>query len=254
MTQYMFGTGQIYSTPVGGGAPLRLGALQDVSVEFSGDMKMLYGQYQFALDVARGKTKVEGKIGSGNIDVSAFNTLFFGNTLTNNSERKQTVNEAAVVPASPGPYTVTVANAAGFYADLGVSLVATGQQLVYAASAPADGQYSVNPTTGVYTFNAAQADAGILINYLHTATTADSGTMEITNNLMGTVPRFQLICSQVFNGKQFTLVLYSCVSDKLSLPLKQDDYLISEMSYSAQANDANSIGFISTTSAIGGGL
>lgn len=253
MTQYMFGTGQIYSTPVGGGAPLRLGALQDVSVEFSGDMKMLYGQYQFALDVARGKTKVEGKIGSGNIDVSAFNTLFFGNTLTNNSERKQAVNEAGAIPATPGPYTITVANAANFYADLGVNFVATGQPLRYVASAPATGEYSVNPATGVYTFAAADEGLGVIINYLYTATTADSGTMEITNNLMGTVPRFQIICSQVFNGKQFTMVLYSCVSDKLSLPLKQDDYLISEMSYSAQANDANSIGFISTTSATGGG-
>lgn len=253
MTQYMFGTGQLYSTPVGGGAPIRLGALQDVSVEFSGDMKMLYGQYQFALDVARGKTKVEGKIGSGNIDVSAFNSLFFGNQLTNNSERKQTINEAASIPATPGPHTVTVANAASFYADLGVSLVSTGQSLKYASGAPASGEYSVDPATGVYTFNAAQEGEGVLINYLYTATTADSGTLEITNQLMGTVPRFQLICSQLFKGKQFTMVLYSCVSDKLSLPLKQDDYLISEMSYSAQANDANSIGFISTTSATGGG-
>lgn len=253
MTQYMFGTGQLYSTPVGGGAPIRLGALQDVSVEFSGDMKMLYGQYQFALDVARGKTKVEGKIGSGNIDVSAFNSLFFGNQLTNNSEKKQIVNEAASVPATPGPYTVTVANAASFYADLGVTLVTTGQSLKYVSGTPDAGEYSVNPATGVYTFNAAQEGDGVLINYLHTATTAGSGTLEITNQLMGTVPRFQLICSQVFKGKQFTMVLYSCVSDKLSLPLKQDDYLISEMSYSAQANDANSIGFISTTSATGGG-
>jgi hypothetical protein len=232
---------------------MRLGALQDVSVEFTGDMKMLHGQYQFALDVARGKTKVEGKIGSGNIDVAAFNQLFFGNTLTNNSERKQAVNEAGTVPAT-STYTITVANAAGFYADLGVSLVSTGQPLKWVASSPATGEYSVNPATGVYTFNSAQASAAVIINYLYTATTASSGTLNLTNQLMGTVPRFQLICSQVFNGKQFTMVLFSCVSDKLSLPLKQDDYLISEMSYSAQANDANSIGFISTTSATGGGL
>lgn len=253
MTQYMFGTGQLYSTPVGGGKPTRLGALQDVSVEFSGDMKMLYGQYQFALDVARGKTKVEGKIGSGNIDVAAFNQLFFGNQLTNNSERKQAINEAGAVPATPGPYTITVANAANFYADLGVNLVATGAPLKWVSGTPGDGEYSVNEDTGVYTFNAAQEGDAVIINYMYTASTSGAGTLEITNQLMGTVPRFQLICSQNFNGKQFTMVLYSCVSDKLSLPLKQDDYLISEMSYSAQANDANSIGFISTTSATGGG-
>lgn len=253
MAQYMFGTGQIYSTPVGGGAPMRLGALQDVSVEFSGDTKQLFGQYQFALDVARGKTKIEGKIGSGNIDVAAFNQLFFGGTLTNNSERKQAVNEAASVPATPGPYTVTVSNGATFYADLGVTLVSTGVALTYTSGAPADGEYSVNATTGVYTFNAAQEGDAIIINYLYTAATANSGTLSITNNLMGSTPKFQLICSQVFNSKQFTLVLYSCVADKLSMPLKQDDYTISEVSYSAQANDSNLIGFISTTSAVGGG-
>ncbi len=251
MSQYMFGTGQIYSTPVGGGAPMRLGALQDVSVEFSGDTKQLFGQYQFPLDVARGKTKIEGKIGSGNIDVAAFNSLFFNGTLTNNSEKKQVVNEAAAIPATP--FQITVANGATFYADLGVSFALTGVALQYVASGPTTGQYSVNQTTGVYTFAAADTTLGVIINYIYTAATSGAGTLSITNNLMGTTPKFQLICSQIFNSKQFTMVLYSCVADKLSLPLKQDDYTIAEVSYSAQANDANNVGFISTTSAIGGG-
>lgn len=252
MTQYMFGTGQLFATPVGGGNPLRLGALQDVSVEFSGDTKQLFGQYQMPLAVARGKTKIEGKIGTANIDVSAFNTLFFGNTVTNNSEEKQVINEAASIPATPGPYTVTVANSADFYVDLGVTLVSTGAPLKQVSGIPGSGEYSVT-SGGVYTFNAAQQGAAIVINYLYTASTAGSGTLAITNNLMGTTPRFQLICSQVYDSKQFTLCLYSCVADKLSLPLKQDDFTVSEISYSAQANDANAIGFISTTSAIGGG-
>lgn len=253
MPQYMFGTGQIYSSPVGGAGPLRIGALQDVSVEFSGDTKQLFGQYQFALDVARGKTKIEGKIGSGNIDVAAFNNLFFNGSLTPNSEKKQSINEAGTIPAS-STYTITVANAGTFYLDLGVALVASGVQLKYQSSGtPADGEYSVNTGTGVYTFNSAQAGLSVIINYMYSATTAKSGTLSITNNLMGTTPKFQLVASQVFNGKQFTLVLYTCVADKLSLPLKQDDYTISEIAYSAQANDSNLIGFISTTSATGGG-
>ena len=129
MTQYLFGTGQLFTTPVGGGAPLRIGALQDVSVEFSGDVKMLHGQYQFPLDVARGKTKIEGKIGTGNIDVAAFNSVFFGETVTNNSEVKQIFGEAVSVPATPGPYTVTAANGATFFQDLGVYDAVTGLPL-----------------------------------------------------------------------------------------------------------------------------
>lgn len=251
MAQYMFGTGQIYATPVGGGNPLRLGALQDVSVEFSGDTKQLFGQYQFALDVARGKTKIEGKIGSGNIDVAAFNQIFFGGTLTSNSERKQVVNEAGTIPTTP--FQITVANGATFYLDLGVYNVTNSLQMTQVASSPAANQYSVNSSTGVYTFNTADSGDSVLINYIYTAATANSGTLSITNNLMGSTPKFQMVCSQIFNSKQFTLVLYSCVADKLSLPLKQDDYTISEIGYSAQANDSNVIGFISTTSAVGGG-
>lgn len=251
MTQYMFGTGQLYATPVGGvGNPLRVGALQDVSVDFSGDTKQLYGQYQFPLDVARGKTKIEGKFTTANIDVTAFNQLFFGGVVTENSEKKQVVNEGAEVPAAVA-YTVTVANDATFYLDLGVNLVSNGQLLKQVDAGPGPGEYTV--AAGVYTFNAAQAGAGIIINYIYTATTAGSGTLAITNQLMGATPKFQLVMSQTFNGKQFTMLLYSVVADKLSLPLKQDDYTMSEISYSAQANDANQIGFISTTSASGGG-
>lgn len=251
MSQYVFATGQLYTTPVGGGAPLRIGALQDVSVEFSGDVKQLFGQYQFPLDVARGKTKIEGKIGTGNIDVSSFNELFFGQTVTAGSQKVQAINEAAAVPSSPGPYEVTVANDATFYLDLGVYLVSNGQPLKQVASSPSAGEYSV--VDGVYTFNSAQADAAVLINYIYTASTAGSGTLDISNQLMGTTPKFQLLASQTYGGKAFTMCLYSVTADKLSLPLKQDDYLISEISYQAQANEANQVGFISTTSATGGG-
>lgn len=251
MPQYMFGTGQLFATPVGGGNPIRVGALQDISVEFSGDIKQLYGQYQMPLDVARGKTKVEGKVGTANIDVSAFNSLFFGETLVNNSEKKQSTNEAASIPATPGPYTVTVANDETFFLDLGVTVVTTGLPLKQVVGVPASGEYSV--ADGVYTFNAAQQGLGIIINYIYTATTTNSGSITLTNKLMGNTPKFQLVMSQVYNGKQFLLMLYSCTADKLSLPLKQDDYTMSEISYQSQANDSNEIGFMSTTSATGGG-
>lgn len=251
MTQYVFGTGQLYSVPTGGGNPLRVGALQDVSVEFSGDIKQLYGQYQYPLDVARGKTKIEGKIGTGNIDVAAFNTIFFGQTVTSNSEKKQAINEAGSVPAS-STYTITVANAATFSLDLGVTLVSTGAPLTQVATSPAAGQYSVT-SGGVYTFNVAQASAGVLLNYLYTATTASSGTLNLTNQLMGTTPKFQLVASQTYSNKVFTLMLYAITTEKLSLPLKQDDYLVSEISFQAFADDSNRIGYVSTTSATGGG-
>lgn len=251
MSQYVFGTGQLFATPVGGGAPLRFGALQDVSVDFNGDIKRLFGQYQFSLDSARGKTNIEWKAASGNIDVEAFNQLFFGETVDAGDELKQVINEAGNVPAM-STYTITVTHAADFYQDLGVFLALTGAPLRQVASAPAAGEYSVS-VAGVYTFNVAQASAAVLINYLWEDAAGTGGSLDISNQLMGAAPHFQLILSQVYKAKTFTLILYSAVAEKLSLPLKQDDYLIADMSGSADADDANRVARITTTSATGGG-
>ena len=241
--QFLFGTGQIFTMPVGGGAPVKFGSLQDVSVDISGDIKELYGQYQFPLDVARGKTKIEGKAGNGNVDVDFFNSVFFGSG-TSTGEKKQAFNEAGTIPTPSGPYTISVANSANFVMDLGVVDATTGVQLKQVASGPTTGQYSV--AAGVYTFAAADAGKGVLITYLYSSASTGK-TMNITNALMGNTPKFQLVLSEQYNSKFYTMVLYSCTSSKFSLPLKQDNYGIPEFSFSAQANDAGQIGYITTT-------
>jgi hypothetical protein len=250
MSQYVFGTGQLFATPVGGGAPLRFGALQDVSVDFSGDIKMLHGQYQFALDVARGKTKVEWKASSGNIDVASFNQLFFGEVVDEGDELVQVINETGSVPAM-STYTVTAAQGANFFMDLGVYLAADGTPLQQVATTPGDGEYTVS-VAGVYTFNAAQASAGVLLNYLYESAST-GGSIDLSNQLMGSTPRFQLVLSQVYNAKTFTVLLYSNVAEKLSLPLKQDDYLIAEFSGQAFADEAGRVARLTSTSILGGG-
>jgi len=250
MSQYVFGTGQLFALPVGGGAPLRFGALQDVSVDFNGDIKQLYGQYQYALDVARGRTKIDWKAMTGNIDAAAFNQVFFGGTVVTGNQLVQAINEPGTVPAMT-TYTVTVTNAANFQNDLGVYLVSSGAQLVQVPSAPATGQYSVS-IAGVYTFNVAQASAAVLINYMWQQP-AVGGSLDIGNTLIGTTPKFQLILSQTYSAKVFTLILYSCVAEKLTLPLKQEDHLIADLSGQAFADATNRVARITTTSITGGG-
>lgn len=250
MSQYVFGTGQLFATPVGGGAPLRFGALQDVSVDFNGDIKELFGQYQFALDVARGKTKIEWKASTGNIDATAFNQIFFNETVTVGDELKQVINEAGTVPAMT-TYTITAANGANFVMDLGVYLASDGTPLKQVSGAPNAMEYSVD-AAGIYTFNVAQASAAVLLNYLW-EDASTGGSLDIGNQLMGSTPKFQLVLSQTYDSKQFTLLLYSCVAEKLSLPLKQDDYLIGEISGRAFADAANRTARLTTTSITGGG-
>jgi len=244
MTQYTFGTGDLFTTTVAGASPLKFGALQDVSVDFSADIKMLHGQNQFPLDVARGKAKVEGKAASGNVDVKAFNQFYFGQTVTT-GETLRAINEAQTIPATPGPYTVPATEAATFVQDLGVIFAATGVPLVQVSTSPATGQYSVNATTGVYTFAAADEGDAVFLNYLYTDTSGN--TLSINNLLMGITPKFRLVLSQVYDSKTFTLVLYSCVAEKLSMPFKQDDYLILDFSFQAQANSADQVGYVTTT-------
>ena len=71
-----------------------------------------------------------------------------------------TLNETVSVPGS-GPYTVTVAHAAAFVEDKGVTI--GGTPLTKVASSPAAMQYSV--AAGVYTFNSAQHGASAIIDY-----------------------------------------------------------------------------------------
>ena len=79
MPQFAFGGGALYAvrTDIPNATPTKFGALQDVQLDFSGDLKELYGQGQFALALARGKAKIEGKAKFAQINGAIFNNLFF---------------------------------------------------------------------------------------------------------------------------------------------------------------------------------
>ena len=62
--QVAFGSGTIIATQVGlsgVATPARVGILQDAQIDFSADLKELYGQNRYAIALAAGKTKVEVK-------------------------------------------------------------------------------------------------------------------------------------------------------------------------------------------------
>jgi len=72
-------------------------------------------------------------------------------------------NEAASVPATPGPYNVSVSAPFGPWASDGGVTYANGSPLNAVASNPAASEYSV--AGGTYTFAAADAGASVLISY-----------------------------------------------------------------------------------------
>lgn len=244
MAIYTFGSGTLWGvrTDIANATPVKFGALQDASVEFTSTTKELYGQFQFPLAVARGTGKIAGKAKFGQIQGRAFADLFFGQSLSAGQTTAANA-EAQTVPAS-GPYTVQVTNHTSYVADLGVAYAATGLPLIQVASSPAQGQYSVAPSTGTYTFAAADAGAAILMSYQYTVS-GSGQSFTLANPLLGVQPSFQIILETSYQSpgglKKADLTLLNCVSSKLSLDAKQEDFTIPEMDFAAFANAAGNV-------------
>jgi len=152
--------------------------------------------------------------------------------------------EAASVPAVT-PYTVNVANAANYNDDLGVVYAATGRRFNRVTTPSTAGQYSVNFSTGIYTFSSADASAAVMISYTYSI--ASAGTkLTITNQLMGTTPTFKATFYTTYAGTGTALRLNACTADKLSLPTKIDDWTILQLDFQAFADASGTIGYLST--------
>lgn len=241
--QYSFGSGSLWGiNNVSNPSPVRFGALQDVQIDIQFTEKQLYGSYQFPLAIGRGTAKITGKATYGEINARAYNDLFFGEA----SEPTPGVtaiadNEAGTVPGS-SVYTITVSNHTTWVTDLGVIYAATGIPFVRVSGSPSIGQYSV--AAGVYTFAAADASANVKISY--TYTTSGGFTLTMANQLLGSSPFFMAVFNEVYNGNPFLLQLNRCMSSKLSLPFKLEDFTLQAFEFSAFADDSNTIGIIST--------
>jgi hypothetical protein len=258
MQQYNFGTGQVFAIPSGQTypTPVQFGTLQDISIDYDATVKELVGQQQFAIALARGEIKVSGKAKYARISASAFNNIFFGQTISAAGSGPQTLT-----PTSPGesdtvgttPYHITVTNAATFVADLGVTAKATGTQYVrVAASSEVAGvSYSVNTTTGVYQFAAGDTGLAMIINYSYTAATGSLIT--ITNQLMGTTPSFSLNLFESFTnngvGGTSTLILNNCTSKKLGFDFKNKDFTMIDLDFVAAVDSTGTLGTFSMTGA-----
>lgn len=243
-TSVAFGSGALIATPAGASTPVQFGTLQDVSVEFSFASKSLFGQYQFPIAMARGEGKITGKAKFANIDGPLFNNCFFGQTEVA-GQKLWAYNEAGST-GSGSPNTYTTVNAGAFDEDLGVVYAASGLALIRVASSPSVGQYCVS--AGVYSFNAGDAGKAVLVSYSYSQSSLGSHAL-LTNKIMGAAPTFQIDFYQAnpnIAGAQWSLRLYNCLSNKLSVSSKMQDFSIPELDFEAFANAANQIGELNT--------
>jgi hypothetical protein len=241
MAQSVFGVGFLFATPSGTNpTPTRFGRLQDVSVDFSYDSKLLYGSNQYALENARGKAKIELKATIGVVDPNLFNNIFFG-LATSTGETLNSVDE----PQTSATTSITVANASTFSQDLGVYNSVTGLWMTRVASAPAAGQYAVNTATGVYTINSAQENQALKVSYTYAS--ASTGTsLNFTNQLMGASVIFSVQLVNKFKGgdgvvRSLFLDFPAVQCPKLSMPLKLDDFTLPQLDMAAQDNGSGNV-------------
>ena len=247
MSVFQFGSGVLTGTRTdlaGVQTPRRFGVLQDVSIDFAGDVKMLFGTNQYPVDTARGKTKIDGKAKFAALQASGYNDLFFGQTLAT-GQSKYAYNERTTLATTTAAISYTVANSAStplvdqgvFYGGTGTT---AGVQLTASSTASGSAVYAFNGSTGVYSFAGADSAAAVLVNYKYQVSTGFN--IAINQQFMGTTPRFGLTLFQRFEGTDMVLDLFSATSSKLTYPTRIDDYVVSEMDFSAFANAADEVG------------
>src|SRR5580700_9857714 len=244
--QLIFGIGALWGTrtDVANVGPDQFAVLQDNTIDFTFELKELYSQLGFPIDIARGKGKITGKAKAARVFANLYADIFFGSTVTPALESNVSENETHTIATT----TVTVTSATSFVSDLGVFYNAQGNlRFQYVTGAPsATGTYSTG-TNGVYTFFSGDIGASVAISYVFTD--ASGKTITITNNFMGYTPTFAATFYQQRNTQgstgQLTLRLNECVSSQLSIPSKIDDYAIPDLNFSAFSNYSNQIGTLS---------
>jgi hypothetical protein len=244
MPMHQFGSGSMYGSTLIGGVlvPRKFAQLQDIAIDISYTKKKLFGQQQLPLVIVRGQGAITGKAKQANINAAQFNDIFFGQT-TAAGQQVPILSELGVIPTTP--FQVTVVNSATWLSDGGVVDTTSGLTMTRVASAPTTGQYSV--AAGVYTFAAADTGHGVAIDYVYTL--AGSGvTTTLINQQAGTTPNFRgvfVMKSAASPGnavKQLVLTLNYCVSEKLALATKIEDFVIPELDFEAGADLAGNIG------------
>lgn len=241
----LIGTPNVNIANLTGVGPTRYPVLQEVSLEFKGDSKGLYGQDIFALDLFDGKVKVSGK---GKMVVpppSMLGALYFGANPTAGVNRP-VQNEPHAIAA-----TVNCAQVKATV-DLGVINSSTGEYMEpVTVGPPNEGQYlftpynATGPVDASYAFNAADIEAGVTVylNYLWPDSTHGE-TLAIMNQPMGSRPQQQMLLFNNYKGKLYAVTLNRVLLGGFSVPTKQEDHWLSDFDFEACADLTNTLGYI----------
>jgi hypothetical protein len=247
--QLVFGIGALWGTrsDVTGIGPDQFAILQDNAIDFSFELKELYSQQQFPVDIARGKGKISGKSKFARILGSLYADLFFGTTIASGEDNVAEYEIHTLVTN-----LFTVAFATGYLADLGINYnTQSNLRFTSETGAPtAVRQYNAGAIgVGIYTCFSGDIGATITVSYLYTD--ANGLTFTISNNFMGYTPTFvgtfYTQRNTLSSTGQLTLRLNECVSSHFTIPNRIDDYAIPDFDFMAFAPGTGIIGTMSTS-------
>lgn len=246
--QLVFGIGALWGqrSDVVGVGPDQFAILQDNAIDFSFELKELYSQQQFPVDIARGKGKISGKSKFARVYGALYADLFFGTT-TVAGEDNVAEYELHTIGTSA---LATVANNTGYISDLGINYNNQANlRFTSVTTAPSAVQTYETGTNGVYTFFTGDIGATVQISYVYTD--GNGKTFTITNNFMGYTPTFvgTFYTQRNTQGStgQLTLRLNECVSSHFTIPNRIDDYAIPDFDFMAFSPSTGVIGTMSTS-------
>lgn len=245
-----FGAGKLIAIPtndstgaaVANPTPVILGVLQDVTVDLSVELKTLYGNKRYPVAIGQGKGKTEIKAKYADINGGVLGSLFYGKVAAAGI-KAAVFDFTETIPGTPFQVTIAPPSSGTFVADLGVLI--NGVQATRVASAPAVGQYTVSGG-GVYLFNTGDATKTHSISYEYSAS-AGGQVFNLTNDIMGVTPSFATLLQTSYDGKSLIMKLNRCVSGKLNVPLKNDDFGMYDFEAEAFEDSAGSLGYICLT-------
>jgi hypothetical protein len=163
---------------------------------------------------------------------------------SNASARRITSSVRATIPTTP--FQVTVANGATFKEDLGVTYGRHGRAAHSASVGAGDRPVQREQRDGRLHVRRGRHRLGrCYIDYAYTV--GGSGNTTTINNLLSGSPlrRSSISLPMKYNGKSMYLRLNACVSSKLTLATKIEDFMVPEFDFMAFADAANVIGTLS---------
>jgi len=186
----LFNPSSTSGNPAANPTPFQVGVIQNAKLTLGADIKTLFGQQQWPVDSAIGKRTIKGSFEFAQISNFLLSQGFTADPVTAGVVQDVPA-EAHTIPATPYQVTIAPPLSGTYLADRGVTYQATGAALIKVASGPTTGEYSVNISTGVYTFASADTTLGVFIAYTFSIA-ATGTTLTAANHAMGFGPVLSL--------------------------------------------------------------